>query len=145
VRHVNRSARVPHTALQMFDLVNDVEAYPEFLHWCQEARIERTEGATIEAVLEIGMGGIHKSFRTRNTLSKPEQIEIELVSGPFRRLDGIWRFTDLEEGGSEVTLALEFEIVPSPFGMIFATVFEELARSQMNAFIERAAHIYGTG
>ena len=140
---VNRSARVPHTAAQMFDLVNDVESYPQFLHWCPGARIEREEGSTIEAVLEIGLGGIHKSFRTRNTLKRPEQIDIELVSGPFRHLEGVWRFSDLKEGGSEVQLTLEFEVATSPLSMIFSTVFEELARNQMNAFIARAAEIYG--
>lgn len=143
MRSIRRSARVPYTAAQMFDLVNDVEAYPQFLHWCRGARIERRDGATIEAVLDIGISGIHKSFRTRNTLQAPDAIEIELVSGPFRRLDGKWAFEDLDDGGSKVSLLLEFEVVASPLSMIFSTVFEELARSQMNAFVDRARELYG--
>lgn len=143
MRSIRRSARVPHTAAQMFDLVNDVEAYPQFLHWCRGARIERCEGDTIDAVLDIGISGIHKSFRTRNTLLAPTAIEIQLVSGPFRHLDGKWSFEDRAEGGSEVSLVLEFEVVTSPLSMIFSTVFEELARSQMNAFVVRARELYG--
>lgn len=143
MRSIRRSARVPYSAVQMFDLVNDVEAYPEFLHWCRGARIERRDGDALEAVLDIGVGGVHKRFRTRNTLKPPREIEIELVSGPFRRLDGKWSFADVESGGSEVSLVLEFEVVASPLSMIFSTVFEELARSQMNAFVERARQLYG--
>lgn len=143
MRSIERSARVPHTAAQMFDLVNDVESYPKFLHWCRGATIMHREGDVVEAELDIGISGIHKSFRTRNTLRPPSEIEIELVSGPFRHLDGKWRFEDLDAGGSEVSLVLEFEVAMSPLSMIFSTVFEELARSQMNAFIERARHVYG--
>jgi ribosome-associated toxin RatA of RatAB toxin-antitoxin module len=143
MRSIRRSARVPYTAAQMFDLVNDVEAYPQFLHWCRGARIEGRGGDTIEAVLDIGISGIHKSFRTRNSLEAPNAIEIELISGPFRHLDGKWSFEDLEDGGSQVSLLLEFEVVASPLSMIFSTVFEELARSQMNAFVERARVLYG--
>ncbi len=90
---VKRSARVPHTPEQMFDLVNDVESYPKFLHWCRGARVDLKQGNTVEATLEIGVLGFQQSFRTRNTLQRPERIGIDLVSGPFRRLRGEWRFS----------------------------------------------------
>jgi ribosome-associated toxin RatA of RatAB toxin-antitoxin module len=140
---VNRSARVPYSAEQMFDLVNDIERYPEFLHWCSGARIDSRQGNVLEASLDIGMLGFRQSFRTRNTLQRPNRIQIELVSGPFRRLRGDWRFTDAATAGSDVTLALAFEVTVSPFGVVFAKVFEELAGAQMNAFVQRAAKIYG--
>jgi ribosome-associated toxin RatA of RatAB toxin-antitoxin module len=127
----------------MFDLVNDVERYPEFLHWCSGARVDSRQGNVLEASLDIGMLGFRQSFRTRNTLQRPSRIQIELVSGPFRRLRGDWRFTDVDAGGSEVTLTLAFEVTVSPFGVVFAKVFEELAGAQMNAFVQRAAKIYG--
>jgi ribosome-associated toxin RatA of RatAB toxin-antitoxin module len=141
---VKRTARVAHTPEQMFDLVNDVESYPEFLHWCRKARIDLKQGNTIEATLEIGMLGFHQSFRTRNTLQRPERIELDLVSGPFRRLRGDWRFVAAEGGGTDIALTLTFEVTMSPFGLVFARVFEEVAASQMTAFIERAKQIYGT-
>jgi ribosome-associated toxin RatA of RatAB toxin-antitoxin module len=140
---VQRSARVPHTAEQMFDLVNDIESYPRFLHWCSGARIDVRQGNTIEATLDIGVLGFHRSFRTRNTLRRPESIQIELVTGPFRRLRGEWRFADVAEGGSDVSLSLQFEVTATPFGAVFSKVFEELAGAQMSAFTERAAKIYG--
>ena len=141
---VKRTARVAHTPEQMFDLVNDVERYPEFLHWCRGARIDLKQGNTIEATLDIGMLGFHQSFRTRNTLQRPERIGLDLVSGPFRRLRGDWRFTAAPGGGTDIALTLTFEVTMSPFGLVFARVFEEVAASQMTAFIDRASAVYGT-
>jgi ribosome-associated toxin RatA of RatAB toxin-antitoxin module len=140
---VKRSARVPHTPEQMFELVNDIESYPKFLHWCRGARIDLKQGNTIEATLEIGMLGFQQSFRTRNVLLRPERIGIDLVSGPFRRLRGEWRFNAAPSGGTDVSLTLSFEVAVSPFGIVFAKIFEELAASQMTAFVERASHVYG--
>jgi ribosome-associated toxin RatA of RatAB toxin-antitoxin module len=128
----------------MFDLVNDVERYPEFLHWCRGARIDARQGNTIEATLDIGVLGFERSFRTRNTLLRPTRIGLELVSGPFRRLRGEWHFAPASEPGTDVSLSLHFEVTLSPFGVVFARVFEELAGSQMSAFTARAAKIYGT-
>jgi ribosome-associated toxin RatA of RatAB toxin-antitoxin module len=127
----------------MFDLVNDVESYPQFLDWCRGARIDARYGNTIEATLEIGMLGFHQSFRTRNTLERPERIGIDLVSGPFRRMRGEWRFVTAPERGSDISLTLAFEVTVSAFGLVFGKVFEEVAGSQMTAFIERARTIYG--
>jgi ribosome-associated toxin RatA of RatAB toxin-antitoxin module len=140
---VKRSARVPHTPEQMFDLVNDVESYPKFLHWCRGARVDLRRGNTVEATLEIGMLGFHQSFRTRNTLLRPERIGVDLVSGPFRRLRGEWRFNTGPSGGTDVSLTLSFEVSVSPFGVVFAKIFEELAASQMTAFVQRAGKVYG--
>ena len=140
---VQRSARVAYTAAQMFDLVNDIESYPQFLHWCTGARVDLRQGNMIEATLDIGVVGFQRSFRTRNTLTQPEHIQIELVSGPFRRLRGEWRFKNLEAGGSEVALSLAFEVTVSPFGALFSKVFEELAGAQMTAFVDRARKLYG--
>ena len=140
---VKRTARVQYTPEQMFDLVNDVESYPKFLHWCRGARIDARYGNTIEATLDIGMLGFQQSFRTRNTLARPERIGIDLVSGPFRRLRGEWRFGAAQGGGTEISLTLSFEVTLSPFGIVFAKVFEELAASQMTAFTARAKIVYG--
>ena len=140
---VKRSARVPYSTEQMFDLVNDIESYPRFLHWCRGARIDLRQGDTIEATLDIGALGFHQSFRTRNTLKRPQRIGIDLVSGPFRRLRGEWRFVAAADQGSDISLTLAFEVTLSPFGAVFAKVFEELAAAQMTAFTDRAKKIYG--
>lgn len=140
---VQRTARTKYAARQMYELVDDVESYPRFLHWCRGARVIRREDGLIEAELDIGFKGIHKSFTTRNRRYPPERIEIELVRGPFRKLDGYWQFRDLDEGGSEVRLDLEFSVATSPLGFMFSAVFEEIVRYQMQAFIQRAERLYG--
>lgn len=140
---VRRSAKVPYSAAEMFKLVNDVETYPEFLHWCRGARSSKVGPDTVEATLDVGVGGVHKSFTTLNSLSVPNRIEVSLVSGPFRRLSGEWRFEDQESGGCLVSLELDFSVTPSPFSLIFAGIFEEIARSQMDAFLRRAKELYG--
>ncbi len=141
---VRRSAQVPYSAREMYELVDDVESYPRFLHWCRAARVLRREDDVVEAELDIGFRGIHKSFTTRNRRRPHERIDLELVRGPFRKLSGGWRFRDLDEGGSEVTLDLEFEVSHSPLGFMFSHVFEELVRYQMHAFVERARKLYGS-
>lgn len=141
---------MPHSALQMFELVNDVPAYPQFLHWCRSATIEDRREDEIVASIDIGLAGLHKRFTTRNRLTRPTQdtpgrIDLELVSGPFRRLRGAWIFEDLAAGGSRVSLELDYELGHSPLRIIFSPLFEEIARTQMDAFIERADAVYGRG
>lgn len=140
---VKRSARTKYSARQMYDLVDDIESYPQFLHWCRGARVLKRDDSVLEAELDIGFRGVHKSFTTRNHRQPPERIDIELVRGPFRKLDGYWRFRDLDEGGSEVTLDLEFSVAASPLSFMFSAVFEEMVRYQMQAFINRAEELHG--
>lgn len=143
MRRIRRRAHVPYTAQQMFDLVNDVEAYPKFLHWCAGARVESADDSHIEATLDIGIAGLHKSLRTRNTLERPRRITMALVSGPFSRLDGTWEFTSLPSGGADITLSLDYEISHSALGFVLSKAFEEIARSQVSAFVRRADEVYG--
>lgn len=144
---VKRNAHVPYSAAQMFELVNDVAAYPEFLGWCAGARIESQSPREMVASVDIGVRGISQSFRTRNTLTRPGdegegKVEMKLVSGPFRRLDGAWTFRDSAGGGSDVGLELYYELGFSPLQVVMAALFDEIARSQMDAFIRRAAEVY---
>ena len=139
---IRRRAHVPYSAQQMFDLVNDVEADPKFLHWCAGARVESVGERHIEAAIDIGIAGLHKTFRTRNTLERPRRISIALVSGPFSRLDGAWEFTDSPRGGTDIELALDYEISHSALGLVLAKAFEEVARSQLGAFVRRADEVY---
>jgi len=134
---------VPYTAEQMFDLVNDIEAYPEFLHWVRDARVEERGDGYMKATLDIGISGIHKSFTTLNTFDRPHRLDIELVSGPFRHLDGLWEFEDVGDGECHVSVTLSFEVIASPLSMVFSMVFEELVRAQVAAFVQRAEALYG--
>jgi ribosome-associated toxin RatA of RatAB toxin-antitoxin module len=146
---IQRSARVPYSPGQMLALVNDVDAYPEFLHWCHAARVERSMGDTVEAALEIGISGIYKTIRTRNTTDstddpeRPAAIRIEMLEGPLKSLHGAWKFSELPGGGSNVELHLEYEVHLSPLGLILRSLFDEIANSQLNAFVRRAGVVYG--
>jgi len=127
----------------MFDLVNDVAAYPEFLPWCQRATVQFANEHRLEATLEVGLRGVTHKFSTRNQLERPQRIGIKLLQGPFRKLSGEWRFEPMEENGCEVTLALDFEASSVPLRFLFEMLFEEVIKSQMAAFVERAETVYG--
>ena len=144
---IKRVMRVPYSAGEMLALVNDIEAYPGFLHWCRAARVERSSASSVDAALDIGIGGVHKTMRTRNTTAVTEDeraanIRIEMLDGPLKRLVGDWSFVDSADGGSTVELALEYEVHRTPFGMLLRTVFDDIASSQLNAFVRRADALY---
>ena len=126
----------------MFDLVDDVEAYPRFLHWCPGAAVQNRTEDEVVASVDVGLGGIRKRFTTRNRLMRPERIELDLVDGPFKTLRGAWTFEEVA-GGCTVSLNLDFEVAHTPLDMMFATVFEEIVRSQVSAFVKRAKTVYG--
>src|SRR4051794_2785778 len=98
---VRGSALLPYSTTQVFDLVNDIESYPEFLPWCSEAKIVQDEERQIVAELTIRKGGVGERFTTRNLIDRPKSIELELVQGPFRSLSGLWRVAGLAAPGSE--------------------------------------------
>ena len=145
---IQRSARVPYSAAQMLALVNDIEAYPSFLHWCHAARIENRSGRVVEAALEIGVSGIHKTMRTRNTTdegdsNRASSIRIDMLDGPLARLEGAWIFRDCATAGCEIDLRLEYETHRTPFGLLLRALFDEIANSQLKAFIQRADDVFG--
>ncbi len=140
---IDHSEHVPYSPSQIFDLVNNIEAYPEFLEWCTTAKVKNRFDQSLEATIGIGFKGINKSFTTRNHLDRPHRIDMELLDGPFSHLRGAWVFSDTAEVGSEVRLVLNFQVTRSPFSKVFALLFEELVRSQIKAFSARAKELYG--
>jgi ribosome-associated toxin RatA of RatAB toxin-antitoxin module len=144
---VNRTSIVPYSAAQMYALVDDIAKYPEFLPWCTAAEEhERTENE-VQATLTLSWSGMHKSFTTRNRLQLHKMIEVRLVNGPFKHLEGFWKFTSLVEAGVErgckVELSLEFEFVNQLFSLAFSKVFEQISQQLVGAFSARAVAIYG--
>lgn len=140
---INRSAIVPYSAEQMYDLVDDIESYPKFLPWCQEATIQSRNEDEVHATLHLAWKGMTKSFTTCNRLQKPKMMEIRLVEGPFKQLEGFWRFSPLGEEGSKVSLDLQFEFANLLLAMAFGKLFEEVTDKLVNAFCERAKEVYG--
>jgi len=143
MRKVNRSALVPYSAEQMFALVKDVESYPSFLPWCNDAEVHIRGDNFIEASLELHRGRISKRFRTRNQFVEGKSLDIELVGGPFRRLSGGWIFTQLGDAGSKVTLELEFAFENRATDVIFGRFFEHTCNHLVDSFTRRAAEIHG--
>lgn len=140
---INRSALVAYTARQMFELVNSIEEYPRFLPWCHSSHIINRTETEVEASLEIAWSGIHKSFVTRNHLHPYERIDLTLVQGPFRHLEGRWSFLPCGEHGCKISLDLEFELAGSFLDVVFEPIFNRIANSLVDAFCKRAAEIYG--
>lgn len=143
MRKVNRSALVPYSAEEMFALVADVEAYPSFLPWCNDVEVHHRKDNTVEATLELHRGGLSKHFRTRNTMTPPERMDLALIGGPFRHLAGGWRFTQLGEQGSKVSLVLDFEFDSRMLDMMIGAYFEDICNRLVDAFTTRAREVYG--
>jgi ribosome-associated toxin RatA of RatAB toxin-antitoxin module len=143
MRTIHRSASVPYTPAQMFDLVNDIESYPRFLPWCKAARVLQRDTRQIRAMLTVAKRGVEKSFTTLNLLQPPQRVEIRLVEGPFRRLDGLWLF-DPVGTGCRVSLDLTFEISGKILALTLGPVFNHAANLLVDAFVKRAHEVYGT-
>ncbi|QEQ95608.1 type II toxin-antitoxin system RatA family toxin [Neptunomonas concharum] len=140
---VNRSALVLHSAQQMFDIVNDVKAYPDFLPWCASTELLCEDDQSMEATLHLAKAGLKYSFTTLNRLSRPDRIEIELVEGPFSRLTGVWTFEALNSEACKVSLDLVFEFSGKLTGMAMSKVFNQVATTLVDAFVQRAERVYG--
>ena len=139
---VDRSADVPYSAAQMFRLVNDVPAYPQFLPWCAAAQVTAAGRQCVTARLTVAFHGLRKSFTTRNQFKPDECIRIGLEEGPFQHLEGVWNFAPKPEGGSQVQLRLEFSFANRWVEKAFAGLFYSLTDSMVEAFCRRAAQIY---
>ena len=143
MRHVNRSALVPHSAQQMFMLVDDVESYPEFLPWCNKTEIHERSDSNVVATLELHKGGASSEFTTRNERTPGAAIDISLMGGPFRHLAGGWTFKDIGDKGSKVVLKLDFEFESMFIDIVFGSFFEDTCNSLLDAFTHRAEQVFG--
>ena len=140
---VSRSALVPYSASEMFALVADVEKYPGFIPWCRAARVRAPGEDSVEASLEIGRGPIRKTFTTRNVMTPNSRIDIGLVDGPFKHLQGCWQFMSLDGAGSRIALNLEFELSNALLRRTLGPLFSEITNSMVDAFCRRAKELYG--
>lgn len=140
---ISRNALVPYNAADMYALVDDIESYPQFLPWCRSARVLARDEDEVRASIEISRSGLNKTFTTLNRLQKHKMIEIRLVEGPFRHLEGFWRFEQLREDACKVCLDMDFEFSSRIMGMMIGPVFSQIAGSMVDAFVARANDLYG--
>lgn len=140
---VKKSRTVPYSCSEMFALVNEVEHYAEFLPYCAKSDVHHRDEDEVQATLLISAAGMSKSFTTRNRLQQDKMIEIRLVDGPFKHLEGFWRFDEHCEGGCTISFDLEFEFAGRMFSMLLGPVFEQVTNKMVDAFCERAEALYG--
>lgn len=140
---VERSALVEYSAQQMFDLVNDIESYPDYMDDCVGAQVLQRGPGWLEARLELHKAGFTQSFVTRNSLQPPTRMTMSLVEGPFSRLEGHWTFSAIEGGGCRVGFELEFDMKSRLLGMAVGKFFETAACKQVDALCRRAQSVYG--
>jgi len=140
---IDRSALLPYSSAQIFDLVADIERYPEFLNGCVEARVLSDDGHTVTARLGLSRAGLSHSFVTRNTMVPHDQIELALVDGPFEHFEGRWSFTALAPDACKVALALRFGLGSGLIHAAAGRLFDKVALDLVDALVKRAAAIYG--
>lgn len=140
---ISKSALVPYTPEKMFKLIDDIEAYSDFLPWCGKATEIHRDDSNVEASLLISHSGLNKEFTTKNKNTMFNKIEMHLVNGPFKNLDGIWLFEPLGESACKVSLNLEFEFSNKIISMTLGPIFSKIAGSLVDAFIKRADKVYG--
>lgn len=140
---INREVIVPYSASEMYRLVNAIEDYPEFLPGCDSSTIHERDSDEVRATIVVGWKGIHKSFTTCNRLQPEKMMEIRLINGPFHHLEGFWRFENIENGSSKVTLDVEFEIAGKLFSLAFGPIFNQFAHTLVDSFTRRAETVYG--
>ncbi|MEZ8323560.1 SRPBCC family protein [Vibrio cyclitrophicus] len=139
---VTRSALVSFSADQMFSLVNDVARYPEFLPGCSGSRVIESSDSAMVASVDVSKAGISKTFTTSNRMAYGAEILMELVDGPFKKLEGGWYFTPLDDQACKVELKLEFEFSSRMIEMAFGKIFNELTSNMVSAFTQRAKQVY---
>lgn len=139
---ISRSALVNFSATQMFELVDDIDNYSQFVPYCKSSSIISRSTNQVTAKLLVAKSGLAKSFTTTNSLSKPEKIDIELVEGPFEFLYGSWTFTALSEQACKIELQLNFEFKNRLATIAFSKIFNLLVESMVSAFTQRAEAVY---
>lgn len=142
---IRRHAIVRYTPERMFDLVNDVEAYPTHFRWCVGAHVLEREGDNaLTAQLDLRFAGLSYSFVTRNTLQRPHHLQVQLVKGPMRSLEGDWRFSALGSEGCRVDLELDFDAHAGLLGSAALRLgFQALASRMVDDFSKAARQVYG--
>jgi ribosome-associated toxin RatA of RatAB toxin-antitoxin module len=140
---VEKSVLIAHSAQQMFDLVDRVEDYPQFLPWCSRTELKFRDAHKTAATLHISYLSVKSHFTTENDKEAPLLMQIRLVDGPFRRLEGTWRFKPLAEHACKIEFQLAYEFSSRMFEKVIGPVFSNIANTFVDAFVKRAAQVYG--
>jgi ribosome-associated toxin RatA of RatAB toxin-antitoxin module len=141
MKEISRSAIVEHSASEMYALVDDIQAYPRFLPWCQDARVDAV-GEKKRATLTVGLRGIRQSFTTENENTPAEAIHMRLTEGPFKHFSAAWRFTPLSAEACEIGYAMRYEFSSRALEKLLEPLFDEIADTMVDAFKRRADELH---
>ena len=142
---VEKSVLIGHSAAEMYGLVADVDAYPQFLPWCSGTEVKQLDPHRAEATLHVNYHGLRLHFTTENRMEQGELIDMNLVNGPFKHLDGYWRFVPLSEQACKIEFRLSYELSGKLVEKIAGPVFNHIANTLVEVFVKRAVFLYGKG
>ena len=146
MKTVNKTVLIWYSPEEMFALVTDVARYPQFLPWCDHAKVLSEDAQGMTAEVGIAFGGIKKAFVTRNTHEPGRRVRMQLVEGPFSQLDGDWQFLPVGDGtqrACKVQLELRYGFDSRALAALVGPVFDRIAATLVEAFIKRAEQVYG--
>ncbi|CAC9478470.1 hypothetical protein BSPLISOX_1410 [uncultured Gammaproteobacteria bacterium] len=143
MHQISKSAIVAYSCEQMYQLVNQINDYPQFLNWCSSTDILNQTEQEITASVSINKSAFRQTFTTLNTLTPNARIDMQLKDGPFKQLNGAWTFTPLNDNACKISLELEFSFASKLVDMAIAPIFTSISNTQLDAFVERAKQIYG--
>lgn len=142
---VEKSVLIGHSAAKMYALVADVDAYPQFLPWCSATEVRKLGENRAAATLHVNYHGLRLHFTTENQMEAGALIDMKLVNGPFKHLDGFWRFVPLSEQACKIDFRLNYELSGRLVDKIAGPVFSHIANTLVEVFVKRAASHYGPG
>lgn len=140
---VHKSVLLGYSAQQMFALVDKVEDYPKFLPWCGSVVVGERQDDRLVATLQINYHGVRQSFTTENTNHAPDSMTMRLIEGPFKSLDGTWRFKSLRADACKIDFDLKYEFSSKLLENLIGPVFSMIANSFVDSFCKRADAVYG--
>lgn len=150
MKQVKKSVLLWHTPREMYELVTQVERYPEFLPWCNKVEVLAREGDTVTARLHLAYAGVKHAFTTRNRNEHGRSVRMELVDGPFSRLDGLWEFLPLNKPGSDgeptackIAFELNYAFSSGALEAVVSPVFDRIANTFVDSFVQRAESLHG--
>ena len=142
---VEKSVLIGHSAARMYALVADVEAYPKFLPWCSATEVRQIDAQKAAATLHVNYHGLRLHFTTENLLEEGALIDMKLANGPFKHLDGYWRFIPLSDAACKVEFRLNYELSGKLVEKLAGPVFNHIANTFVEVFVKRAVALYGPG
>lgn len=144
MKSIHKSVLIWYSAQEMYDLVTAIDDYPQFLPWCEHARIVERQEKGVIAEIGMSLSGFKKSFTTQNTHILNQEVKIELLKGPFKALNGVWSFRALDDQRAcriELNLNYDFDSI---FGSLVGPLFDKIASTLVDAFVKRADNVYGS-